>query len=135
MNVVMLSGNLTKDVEIKSVGATGEYKMATFTIAVNKKSGDDVTTMYVPMVAWGVVAENIAKFCHKGVRIVCSGELDIKREDDGNGNKKQYPQVIVREFAAASTKNQAPKNDDLNTSATATPTVTPTDDNDDDMPF
>ena len=99
MNQVIISGNLTDDVTLSQV--KGDHVVAKFTLAVTKKQEEETRTMYVSMSAWNKTAQNIEKICRKGSHVLCVGELEINRVDDGKGNKKVYPQVVVREFFAS----------------------------------
>ena len=70
MNIVVLSGRLTRDPEIKDLG--GESRMARYTLAVNREyrttGGDNVD--FVSCVCFGKPAMNAEKYLKKG-QLVC----------------------------------------------------------------
>ena len=113
MNTILLSGNITKDVEFSIVG--DDKKRATFSLAVNRMVSGEKKTMFVDMVAWGNIAQYIADNAVKGERVVVTGTLDISSYQDNSGNKRTKTQVIVSEInlitssAGANKTNSAEK--------------------------
>ena len=71
-----LYGCLGKDPELKQVG---DDPMASFSIAVNRKTknGDEVDWWDVTV--WGKQAENCAQYLSKGSYAICEGDI-IKRK-------------------------------------------------------
>ena len=69
MTNVVISGRLTGDVEVKQAGKT---VVANVTIASNK---DKEHTDFIPVTLWGDVAQNVAKYVKKGMRLTVIGEL------------------------------------------------------------
>ena len=89
-------GRLTSDPERKDVGS-GKVK-TTFAIAVNRKYKDhsgelqeEVT--YVPIVCWGSLAENVAKYQTKGKRVYVEGRLRIDSFENAEGERKKVVEV------------------------------------------
>lgn len=103
-NVVVLVGNLTKDVELKELDKG--LKIGNFNIAVNRKykdaSGNQVTDFF-NCVVFDKVAENLSKFAGKGSRVAITGSLQ-NREYESNGEKKYYTEIVVREAEFLTTK-------------------------------
>lgn len=99
MNVVVVSGNLVRDPELKNVG---ESKVVSFSVAVNtvRGSGDNrrEDTSYVDCEAWGRQAEVIAQYMKKGDPILVNGELRQDRWEDTDGNKRSKIKVNVSRF-------------------------------------
>jgi len=98
MNKVILRGNLTRDVEIKTlvsgmtVGNTG--------LAVNKKyknkAGEKVEEVcFVDLTLWGRTAENTAKSTGKGSNILVEGELKLDQWETNEGKKASKLKVNV----------------------------------------
>lgn len=98
INSVIVTGNLTRDIEEKDFGYIGTDKgMAklSVTIAVNKsvKRNGEWTTepCFFEVVMWGKLAETMKKFMHKGKGIAVQGRLDQDRwEKDGQKKSKIY---------------------------------------------
>ena len=88
MNVVMITGRLTKDVEVRYTQS--QMAVAKFTLAVKRKKGD--TTDFIPIVAFDKTAENCERFLGKGRQVAVQGTLQIDTyEKDG---KKQYSTYV-----------------------------------------
>ena len=93
MNETLLMGRLTKDPEITTVGEKNTAK-ATFSIAVDRPGKKDEAD-FPRIVAWGTLAENIAKFVGKGCRIVIIGHIQTGSFKDKSGNMVYTTDVIA----------------------------------------
>lgn len=98
LNVVCLSGGLTKDGELKYTA--GGTPVLSFSIAVTKtkKSGDswEDYPCYFNCVMWGKLAEALAIKMTKGTQVAITGELDQQRWQDqatGQGREKVVVQI------------------------------------------
>lgn len=92
MNKLVLSGRLTKDVEIKQANNTS---IAKFTIAVRKRMSKDNASDFFNIVAFGNNADFVAKYFSKGQQISVCGRLQNNNyEHDG---KKVYTNEIIAE--------------------------------------
>lgn len=97
MNKVILSGRLTKDVDLR----TGNTTFARFSIAVNRnfKNQDGKYDADFPgCVAFGKNAENIAKYFHKGSAIVIIGRIQTGSYKNKDGQTVYTTDVVVDEF-------------------------------------
>lgn len=101
-NKVIVAGNFTRDPELKTL-PSGNSTLR-FTLAVNRKgkSKDGKAleeTTYVPVDAFGKIAETIAQYCHKGSPLLVEGRLHMQTwEDRHTGAKKQQLTVILEQF-------------------------------------
>lgn len=100
-NKVILMGNLTRDVEMRTT-ASGQ-NVANFSLAVSRswKGQDGQTqeqTSFINCVAWGKAGEIIAQYVKKGDSLLVSGRLDQRSYDDKDGNKRQAVEVNVEDF-------------------------------------
>lgn len=98
MNNVTLLGRLVKDPELRSTQSG--TAVASFTIAVDREYSKDKEreTDFIPCVAWKGAGETIAKFFHKGQRILVAGKLQTRSYTDKEGNKRTAFEVVVRDF-------------------------------------
>jgi len=115
MNSVNISGNITKDPELKETQSGKGY--VTFSVACrrnykNEEGGYDAD--FINCVAWGPKAEFICKYFKKGNRIEVGGRLSTRSYDDKEGNKKYVTEVIVdnAEFGGGSKGDNKSKNED-----------------------
>ncbi len=100
-NKVILMGNLTRDVEVRTT-ASGQ-SVANFSLAVSRSwRGQDGQqqdqTSFINCVAWGRVGDIIAQYVHKGSPLLVSGRLDQRSYQDKVGNKRSAVEVVVEDF-------------------------------------
>jgi single-strand DNA-binding protein len=85
MNRVIVSGRLTKDIELREVK---DSQVANGTIAVDRPYSED--TDFFVFSIWGKAAENAAKFTKKGSRVILQGQINIDQSGD-----KYYTKIKV----------------------------------------
>jgi len=100
-NKVLLMGNLTRDVQIKST--SGGQSVADIAIAVNRKfktkdGQDREEVTYVDCECWGPRAEVIAKYFSKGKPIFIEGRLKLDSWEDKDGQKRSKMRVMIEDF-------------------------------------
>lgn len=97
MNLVMLLGRLTKDPEIRYTQGDQGTKIASFTLAVDrryKKEGQP-TADFINCKAFGKTAEIIGKYCTKGKQIALTGEIQTGSYTNKEGKKVYTTDVLV----------------------------------------
>ena len=94
MNLVVLQGNLTREVEFKNIGSTN---VANFGLAINRKTKNGEETTFVEVTAFGRTAENIAKYFTKGRMIVVQGRLHLDQWKDTNTQQQRTKLKVVAE--------------------------------------
>jgi single-strand DNA-binding protein len=100
-NKVLLMGNLTRDVQLKST--SGGQSVADIAIAVNRKfktkdGQDREEVTYVDCECWGPRAEVIAKYFSKGKPIFIEGRLKLDTWEDKDGQKRSKMRVMIEDF-------------------------------------
>ena len=100
-NKVILMGNLTRDVEVRTT-ASGQ-SVANFSLAISRSwRGQDGQqqdqTSFINCVAWGKVGDIIAQYVRKGSPLLVSGRLDQRSYQDKDGNKRSAVEVVVEDF-------------------------------------
>jgi single-strand DNA-binding protein len=78
-------GRLTADPEIKFTG--NGNAVVNFSVAVNRKKGEEEYTSFFDVTAWGTLAQNVADSLHKGDRVIVDGELTQDRFESKDGKK------------------------------------------------
>lgn len=91
-NLVVLSGRLTSDPELKSTNSG--LSVCNFTVANDVGYGDNKKTNFVKIVAWRGTAEFICKHFNKGNMIGIEGQLQVRKYQDNDG-KDQYSTEVV----------------------------------------
>ncbi|MBT4985364.1 MAG: single-stranded DNA-binding protein [Ilumatobacter sp.] len=96
-NTVTLTGNLTKDPELRYT--TGGRGVASFGLAVNRRyqvNGEwQEQVSFFNVVAWADLGENAAASLHKGNRIVVTGRLEQRSYETREGEKRNVTEVIA----------------------------------------
>lgn len=97
MNCVILTGNLTRDPELKYLPGGGNA-VTTFTVAVQrpfKNKEGNYEADFIPVQVWGRSAENAANYLRKGSRAGVSGRLQVRSYEDKEGNKRWVTEVVA----------------------------------------
>lgn len=128
MNVVIISGNLTRTPELRaSISGTS---ILTFGVAVNdrKRNADgewEDVPCFVDCVMFGKRAESLSKFLDKGMRVVINGKLNYSSWER-DGQRRSKIEVIANDVELPPKgKGQSQRQDQQETA----------DVYDDDMPF
>jgi len=99
MNKVIITGNLTRDPELKSL-PSGQ-KVANFSVATNRYWTDKTTnerkeaTEYHNIVVFGRQAETTAQYLKKGSQAMIEGRLQTRSWDDATSGQKRYRTEIM----------------------------------------
>ena len=100
VNVVVITGNLTRDPELRHTG--GGTAVCELRVAVNSRRKDGTTgewmdkPNYFDVVVWGAQGENCATYLQKGRPVAIEGRLDWREwEAKEGGGKRQAVQIIA----------------------------------------
>lgn len=106
-NLVVLTGRLTADPELKTT--TNGTNVTTFSIAVERRyrSGEDRQTDFINIVAWQKTAEFITKYFKKGNLIGIEGSIQTRRYQDKNGNNRTAFEVIANNVQFVESKRES----------------------------
>ena len=102
MNVVIVKGHTTRDVELRYL--PNGTAIGSFGIAVNRKwkseSGEQKEEVsFFDVDAWGKTAETIAQWFRKGSPILITGRLKQETwEDKQNGQKRSKVTLVLDRF-------------------------------------
>lgn len=94
INTVVLTGRLTKDIELRRT--TSGKTCTSFTLAVNRNREE---TDFINCVAWDKVAELLERYTHKGSQIGVEGRIQTRNYDDRNGKKVYVTEVLVNSIS------------------------------------
>lgn len=108
-NKVILMGNLTRDVEVKTT--SGNSTVGLIGIAVNRSYKTQAgerreETTFVDCEAWGRTAEVMAQYLFKGSRVLIEGRLKMDQWDDKSGQRRSKLKVVVESFDFADSKGE-----------------------------
>lgn len=103
MNIVAITGRITKDLELKQAGQT---QVTNFSMAVeNPYKKDDAS--FFDIVAFGRTAELLNQYCGKGSKIGVDGTLKQDRFTDKEGNNRSVVRITANRIEFLDTKGQS----------------------------
>ena len=99
INRVVITGNLTRDPELRSTG--GGTSVCSLRVAVNTRRKDQCSgewvdkPNYFDVTVWGPQGENCAQYLAKGRPVAVDGRLEWREWQDKEGNKRQSVDIIA----------------------------------------
>ena len=107
MNKVVLTGNLTKDLDV----STGKnFTLGRFTIAVNNGYGENQTTQYIPCSIFGDRVESLQKYLLKGTKVLVDGSIYYENSKDDDDKWKTTFNITVQNIEILKFKEMEEKN-------------------------
>ena len=97
-NKLIVMGNLVRSPEVKEIG--NDNPVCNFTIAANRKRGDNEEVAYVDCASFGKQGEVIGKHVSKGDRLLIEGRLSTESWES-EGKKRSKLSCIVEQFSFA----------------------------------
>ncbi len=99
-NHVLLIGRLGQDIELKKFNNGNQMVRVSLATNTTYKKDDEWTTetQWHRIVAWGKLAERMAKQLKKGQQITVQGKLKYTKFEDKNGIPRTVAEVFVNEF-------------------------------------
>ena len=110
MNKVFLSGNLTRDPEVRYTPAGKAF--ARMGIAINRRYKDQEQTDFFNLVAWDKTAEFCGKYFRKGSRVLVEGRLKSSSYENKDGVKVNTVDIWVDNIEFADSKRQSGGDDE-----------------------
>lgn len=115
INNVTISGNLTRDPELRN---TATSSVLAFSVAVNERVNDGGEWKdrpnYIDCVMFGKRAESLSRIMAKGAKVAVSGKLRWSQWEK-DGQKRSKVEVVANEVELMAKKDQQPDayDDDL----------------------
>lgn len=137
MNKIIISGNLCKEIELKTTASNNSRLSNTVAVKNDFKTGDEYLTEFINIVAWNHNAEYLSKYATKGNKVLVEGRLTNRTYDKEDGTKGYTTEVVVEKVEIlrsnnpdkAATENQQPTVDPFADIDNELPLT------DDDLPF
>ena len=110
-NIVILTGRLTSDVELKTT--PNGVSVCSFSIAVERryKQGEERQSDFINIVAWRNSAEFICKYFKKGSMIGIEGAIQTRKYQDKNGNNRTAFEVVANNVQFVEAKRSEGNNE------------------------
>ena len=115
VNCVAISGNLTRDAELRDAGGTSLLR---FTVAVGdsrKVNGRwEKCAHFIDCIMWGTRADKLARYLTKGTKVSVQGKLVYSQwEKDGQKRSRVEVRVSEIDFTTRERQNPAPYPDEV----------------------
>jgi single-strand DNA-binding protein len=110
INRVTVTGNLTRDPELRAAGST---QVCSMRLAVNERRKNQDGTWgeranYFDVTVWGAQGENCARFLKKGRGVAVDGRLQWREWTDKEQNKRQSVDIIAETVQFLGGRDDAP---------------------------
>jgi single-strand DNA-binding protein len=92
MNLVLISGRLTREPEIRKT-STGKT-VARIGVATNEKFGESERTEFHSIIAWEKAADRIAHL-QKGDQVMVQGRLQTRKYEDKTGTERKITEIVA----------------------------------------
>ena len=100
-NIVVLVGNLTKDIEIRMTPSGKKNTRFTLACNRNKESVD-----FISCIAWEKTAELLEKYCSKGSKLLVNGRIITGNYTDKTGKTVYTTDVLATSIQFLSRKEE-----------------------------
>lgn len=90
-NCCIFVGHVGRDPKIRYI--QDGTAVANFSLAVNRYVKKEKQTTWVPIVAWGSLAEVCESYVRKGDPLYVRGSLQIRSWEDKEGNQKERAEI------------------------------------------
>ena len=107
MNLILLKGRLSKDIDLKYAQTTNTA-IAGGSVAVKRRfvKEGEVDVDFFNFTAFGKQAETMSKFLKKGSEVVIQGHLQNRSWEAQDGTKRYATDVIVESFEFCGKKEE-----------------------------
>ena len=95
MNKAILFGRLTKDVDLRTTPSGRSVAMLTLAIDRPVTKDGNKEADFIPVVLWGKTAEAVARYVHKGQRLLVEGRIQVRSYDGKDGQKRYATEVVA----------------------------------------
>ena len=112
MNKVFLSGNLTRDPEVRYTQTGKAY--AKMGIAVNRPYSKDKAVDFFNLTAWEKTAEFCGRYLRKGSRVLVEGRLQTSSYENKDGVKVNSVDIWIDNIEFAGSKRDSEGSGDSN---------------------
>jgi single-strand DNA-binding protein len=133
INRVIITGNLTRDPEVRAAGTTS---VTSLRVACNGRRKNSDTGQwedqpnYFDVTVWGAQGENCSKFLSKGRPVAVDGRLHWREWTDKDGQKRQSVDIIADTVQFLGGRDDAGNGNGYSSSVRATESDVPIDSSD-----
>lgn len=103
MNKCIIIGNVTADPVLRTTPSG--INVCTFTVAVNRRFGEEKQTDYFRITAWRMLGENCSRYLAKGKKVAVIGEISARAYDAKDGSSRASLELTADEVEFLSPKS------------------------------
>lgn len=111
INNVVLSGRLTKNVEVRM--SQNNKKYCQFTLAVDKYVNGEQQADFINCVAWEKTAEILSLYTSKGSKVNVVGSIQTRNYQNSNGQTVYVTEVLVQQVELLERKKEEKQQDSI----------------------
>lgn len=104
INRTVLVGRLTRDPELRKT-TTGK-SVVSFTVACNRRFGNQDQADFINCVAWENQADFLANYLNKGSLVGIEGRIQSRSYEDATGKRVYVQEVVVENLQSLESKTQ-----------------------------
>lgn len=98
MNKILLTGNITRDMEVRELPNGKKNGRTSIAVRRNMKNKDgNYESDFIGIVAWDKKCEYLAQYAKKGAKVEIVGRIETGSYDDKDGKKVYTTDVVVEE--------------------------------------
>ena len=111
INNVVLSGRLTKNIEVRM--SQNNKKYCQFTLAVDKYVNGEQQADFISCVAWEKTAEILSLYTNKGSKVNVAGRIQTRNYQNSNGQTVYITEVLVQQVELLERKKEEKQQDSI----------------------
>lgn len=111
INNVVLSGRLTKNVEVRM--SQNNKKYCQFTLAVDKYVNGEQQADFINCVAWEKTADILSLYTNKGSKVNVVGRIQTRNYQNSNGQTVYVTEVLVQQVELLERKKEEKQQDSI----------------------
>ena len=98
MNKVLLTGNITRDMEVRELANGKKNGRTSIAVRRNMKNKDgNYDSDFINIKAWDKKCEYLVQYAKKGAKVEIIGRMETGSYDDKDGKKVNTTEVVVEE--------------------------------------
>lgn len=108
MNIICVTGNLTRDPELRKTASGVSVVSATVAVTrAYKGPNGEKATDFMDIVAWDRKADYLSQYAHKGDKLEITGRLESREFQDRNNAKRIAWEIIVENVTCFNKKTSS----------------------------
>lgn len=117
MNKVLLTGRLTKDIELRQTNSGKSVVQTSVAVKREFKENGEYNTDFINVVVWGASADFLKNYAKKGDLIEVVGRWQVRNYQDSQGQNRQANECVAENVSILAHVEPKPvvesNNDDL----------------------